>query len=179
MTTPPPPPPSDSTSGPTPAGDQPGQQPFQPPQPGQSPTGDQPGQQPFQPPQPGKAPSGPAHQAGPGAPQAGAAQGKPKMSKPVLYALIAALVVVVGGAIIFGIISSQSEPQNAEAGDCITVPDGNANDAEIVDCGSTDAQYEVVDVVDAEADCASTDATSVLYITEGDETTYYCLTEVG
>lgn len=162
MTTPPPPPPSDPPSGPAPGSDLPGQQPFQPPQPGQ-------------------APGGPADQAGPGSPQPGAPQGaapgKPKMSKPVLYALIAALVVVVGGAIIFGVISSQDEVTNAEAGDCIQVIDEAAGDFSIVECGSGDADFEVLDVIDGISQQGSLcPAETVSYLTiTGDEASSLCL----
>ncbi|MGW3102673.1 LppU/SCO3897 family protein [Streptomyces sp. NPDC001100] len=135
MTTPPPQSPNPYAQGQQPYGDPQAQAPY-PPQ-GQAPYPPQ-GGYPQQPGQPGFPPQG----AAPFAPVP--AQPKRRFS-PKLIRL--AIIIVIGiGAAIYGVISSQNDPDTAKVGDCMhrgSTSDTNP-DLKVVKCSDAKAQYQVL-----------------------------------
>ncbi|MET7679439.1 hypothetical protein [Streptomyces sp. NPDC005423] len=135
MTTPPPP-------GQNPFGQ--GQQPYAPPQ-GQAPYPPQGGypQHPAYAPQPGQPgqPGFPPQGAGPYAPPVAP---KRKISFKVIRTIV--VVVIALGVAIGGYIANRDDADTAKVGDCMHRGSSSATnpDLEVVDCGSSKAQYKVV-----------------------------------
>lgn len=69
--------------------------------------------------------------------------------------MLGIVVLLVIGGIIWNVISSQSDPSHANAGDCVTSTGADANSVKKVDCHSANATFKVLGVINNVADPGS------------------------
>jgi hypothetical protein len=78
---------------------------------------------------------------------------KKKNTRLIITLSVVAALVIIGG--ITALINRKSDPANAKVGDCIHY--GSQTNVKVVDCGSSDAQFRVVQRVDNTSDQSACD----------------------
>uniref|UniRef100_UPI000A7A504A LppU/SCO3897 family protein n=1 Tax=Peterkaempfera griseoplana TaxID=66896 RepID=UPI000A7A504A len=113
----------------------------------------------------------------PGAPGTPMNPGKPIFARPGSWVLLLPVVLLVV-AVIAGVTGAAQDPQYASVGDCIHNSGTSSNpDVTVVDCGSADADYKVVDRLSGTTDVekCGNGATAGYYQEQGTSKFMLCL----